>query len=654
MRKGDIIGKKGAYVMNFNKKFIKGISLSLLILMLIPTMPSYAATYKDVKEKDWAYEYIEKMSKVGYIKGDPDGRFRPSDNLTYLEVLSFVSRVISVTDAEKQNMRNQYQTLMTLYNVPAWAQDAVMSCLYKGVISQDELKYADSMGAIKTGTTKRVNRIDTSVFLAKAMELDKLPVNSQIGQVYKDLKPEHEKYKPLLYLLIDAKVLSPEGMGNYEFKPNNPVKREQMAKMISMAYDYLQANPQKTPDQPQNPIPNVGTDIIQGSLYKITNYGNNTYFITIKNKNNKETAYLVDSKTSITLDGKSIPFSNLYEGQDIEITVPKDGNTVNTIKATSVEEKLTGNIKYVYPAANRIVIEYKDNKNTKTAELTVAKDADITLDGKDVSLVALEIKDEVNIISKNNVVSEIEAVSASRDSEGVITKIDKDSKGSDVRYYITIEDSKGNEREFEVDSDADVYRNGKKARIEDLRVQDEVEIELEYSIIVDINAEVVEKDISGQIIIITDELNRRTQITILNRKTNKEEIYTLARDAKITIDKTKSTSFDLRKGFYVDAVVGSDEILEIKANSAASQSLVRGKIKRISNRNKEIDLEVYSSDIPGVSYGDTLYVKTSKDTIVGYGRYYDYDLDYLGRNDEVDIYGYYDGYSFIADEINIR
>jgi len=82
--------------------------------------------------------------------------------------------------------------------------------------------------------------------------------------------------------------------------------------------------------------------------------------------------------------------------------------------------------------------------------------------------------------------------------------------------------------------------------------------------------------------------------------------------------------------------------------------LVRGKIKRISNKNKEIDLEVYNSDISGVSYGDTLYVKTTKDTLVGYGRYYDYDLDYLARNDEVDIYGYYDGYSFIADEINIR
>ena len=639
--------------MRFSKKFIKVISLSLMLFMLISTMPSYAATYKDVQNSHWAYEYIERMSKSGYIKGDPDGRFRPGDNLTYLEVLSFVSRIINITETEKQSMRNKYQTIVTLYNVPAWAQDAVMTCLYKGVISEDELKYADSMGAIKTGTTKRVNRIDTSVFLAKAMGLDKVSVNSQIGQVYKDLKPEHEKYKPLLYLLIDAKVLSPEGMGNYEFKPNDPVKREQMAKMISMAYDYLQGNPQ-TPIPTPDPTPNVGTDIINGVLYKITNYGNNTYFITIKDKNNKETAYLVDSKTSITLDGKSIPFANLYEGQDIEITVPRDGNTVTTIKATSVEEKLTGYIKYVYPSANRIVIEYKDNKTNKTAELTVDKDADITLDGKDITLFDLKIKDEVNIISKNNVASEIEAVSASRDFEGVITKIDKDGKSSDVKYYITIEDSKGNEREFEVDSDADVYRNGKSAHIEDLRVQDEVEIELEYDVVVDIDAEVVEKDISGQITKITDELNQRTKITILNKKTNKEETYTLARDAKITIDKTKGTSFDLRKGFYVDAVVGSDEIMEIKANSVASQSLVRGKIKRISNKNKEIDLEVYSSDISGVSYGDTLYVKTTKDTLVGYGRYYDYDLDYLARNDEVDIYGYYDGYSFIADEINIR
>lgn len=633
--------------MNLRKKFKKGISLVLLIAMLIPAMPSYAATFKDVPSKHWAYEYIEKMSNIGYIKGDPGGTFRPGDNLTYLEVLSFVSRIIKVTEVEKQSAIQTYKTITTLYDVPTWAQEAVSICLLKGVISEDELKHAHSLNAIKTGTNVRVNRINTSVFLAKAMGLDKVTVNSQIGQIYKDLKPEHEKYKPLLFLLIDAKVLSPEGMGNYEFKPNDPLKREQMAKMLATAYDYLQG-------KPQIPTPTEETETYKGNISRITEYGGSSNFITLRDRNNKDTAFLVDSKTNITLDGKSTSFTSLYEGQDIEVTVVKGGNTAIAIKASSVEEELTGYIKSIYSAMNRLVIEYETNKSTKTAELTVDKDADILLNSKDVSLSDLKIKDKVTVISKNNIVSEIKAISATRDFEGVITEIDKDSKSSDIKYYITIEDSKGYKFEFEVDRDASVYRNGKRARIEDLRVQDEALLELEYDIVVDIDAEVVEKKVSGQIIRITDELNQRTQITILNRKTNKEETYTLARDAKITIDKDNSTSFDLRKGFYVDVIVGSDEIIDINANSIASQSLVRGKIKYLSTKNGEIELELYNSDISNLYYGDIVYVQVSKDVEVRYGKSTYYDLSYLEKGDIVDIYGYYDGYAFIASEINIR
>lgn len=633
--------------MNFKRKLKKGISLVLLTAILIPAMPSYAATFKDVKENHWAYEYIENMSKVGYIKGDPSGTFRPGDNLTYLEVLSFVSRIIKVTEAEKQSAIQQYRTITTLYDVPVWAQEAVSICLSKGVISEDELKYASSMNAIKTGTAVRVNRINTSVFLAKAMGLDKVTVTSQIGQLYKDLKPEHDKYKPLLFLLIDAKVLSPEGMGNYEFKPNDPVKREQMAKMLATAYDYLQGKPQ-TPD------PTIGTETYRGTISKITGYGNTTNIITVKDKSGNSAAYLVDNKTTITLDGKTTSFNSLYEGQDIEVTVVKGGNTAITLKVTSVEEELTGYIKSIFPSMNKITIEYDANKSTKTAELTVDKDADIVLNGKDVNLSDLKIKDKVTVKSKNNIVSEIEAVSATRDFEGVITEIYKDSKSKDAKYSLTIEDSKGYKYEFEVDEDASIRRNGKKARIEDLRVQDEVELELEYDIIVEIDAEVVEKDISGQIIRITDELNQRPKITILNRKTNKEETYTLASDVKIYIDKSRGTSFDLRKGFYVEATIGSDEIIEINSNSIASQSLVRGKIKYLNIKKGELDLEVYNSDVSGLFYGDVVPVQTSKDIEVRSGKSTYYDLDYLEKGDMVDIYGYYDGYIFIANEINIR
>lgn len=635
-------------MMNFSKRFIRSISLVLMILIIIPAMPSYAKSFKDVPISHWAYSYVDKMSNLGVIKGYDDGSFKPTDSLTYLETLSLLSRLLDISDSEK-GLVETFRPMVKKYNVADWAQEAVMRCLYKGVVSESELKLASDNGMIKVGTKTVPSRLTISIYLAKAMGLEDIANKKPfVALQYKDLLKIDSKYHKILFTLIEVGVLDPKGTGTGNFEPIAKIQRDAMAKMMSTAYDYLQ----KSPQVPPTPIE---TEVIKGSIVGITPYANNEYFVTIRaDRTTKDSAFLVNSSSTITLDNKSVSMTSLFVGQEVELSYQSGKNVAISIKSTSVEEELSGFIKGVNTSTNKLIIEYPEDKTNKTAELNVDINADIILNGKAVYLKDLKIGDKVNVVSKNNIVLEIEAISKSSEVEGFITDIRRDDKTSNTKYFITIQNDKDVKKEYEVDEDAYIYRNGKSSRFDDLRVLDEVYLELEYDLIVDIEAEVVEKRVSGQIIKIIDELNQRLKVTILNLKTNKEETYTLSKDAKINIDKKSSTSFDLRKGYYVDAIIGSDEIVEINANSIASQSLVRGKIINLNTRNGEIDLEVYNSDISSLKFGDTVYIKASKDIEVRDGGSYYYDITVLARGDQIDVYGYYDGYTFIANEINIR
>ena len=68
--------------------------------MIMPSMPTFAATFKDVPDTHWAYSYIEDMSKQGVINGYPDGTFKPRETLTYLETMQLLSKLLNMSTVE--------------------------------------------------------------------------------------------------------------------------------------------------------------------------------------------------------------------------------------------------------------------------------------------------------------------------------------------------------------------------------------------------------------------------------------------------------------------------------------------------------------------------------------------------------------------------
>ena len=626
--------------MNFSKKMLRIVSLVLMVLILIPAMPTFAATFTDVSSSHWANRFIEKMVNLKYINGYEDGTFKPKGTLTYLETIQLLSKLLDLTEVEKADMKLSYNKLVTELKIPIWAQDAVMKSLYKGVISETELKTASTKDLLRVGTNKRVGRLDISIFMAKAMGLEDEAISKPfVSLTYKDLLSIDTKYHKLIYVLVEAGVLDAKGTGDGYFEPTSPLLREQMAKMLATAYDFMQKNPPVA-----TPVPVDATEIISGVLTKITTLGTNT-FLTVKNRLNVEVAYLVDSKTTIKLDDKTTTISSLYEGQDIKVAITKGTNTALSVLATSVEEEITGVIKSITPTLNKLVIEYIKDKVTKNAELTVKIGADITLDGIDADLYDLTIGDEVVLVTENNIIIEIEAKAKTGEVEGIIVDL-----GSD---FITIKNSKDVITEYELGEEVSIYRDGRRVSFVDLRLGDEAVIELEYGLVIDIDADMIEKELEGYITAINKIFNIGTEVTVRNRDTNKEETYLIARNALVKIDGKTSTAFYLDLGYFVEVVVGGNEIVEIYANSIAAESMVRGKITSISTRRNEVELDVLGSDIEDFVFGDEVTIKASSDLIITEGVYSDLVITDLDTGMTVIAIGVYDGYSFIAKKIII-
>lgn len=636
--------------MSFNKRFMRAISCILMVLILIPSQ-SFAGSFKDVDSKHWAYSYIEEMAKLKYINGYEDGTYKPKGTLTYLETLKLLSNLLDMTSSEKTAAKASYEKTVKDLGIPEWAQESVINCLYKGVISEAELKDAGSKGLLKTGTNLRINRLVISVYMAKAMGLE-AEANAKpfVSLNFKDLSSIDAKYHKLIYILVEKGVLSANGTGNGYFEPSSPLLREQMAKMLSEAHAYLEKNPQ-TPS-PTTP-PTSSTESIEGIITSINKIGNNT-FVNVQSGSSKSAAYLVDSSTVIKLDGKTDSIGSIMEGQEVKLTITKGTSNVLTLEAETFEDEIEGKIKNVSSSNNKLTVEYERNKQTKTIDLIVDKNTDITLNGVEAALKDLVAGDEVIVLIEGSKVIEIDATSKYGEVEGIIVALDTETEGKNKVNYITIENSKKVKTEYKVSEDADIYRDGERVEFKDLRIGDEAVIELENGIAVDIEADIVELELEGTIVGITARLNSAMEITIRDRQTGEEKTYTVARNPIIRVDNNRNSSvLALNVGYFVEAVVGGNELTEIYADSIGAESFVVGRITSVNTRRSEVKVNVMNSDIIDYKYGEEATI-TLSNAIISKDNKTDLGVGDISRGDSVTILGNYDGYTFTASQVIIR
>ncbi|WP_353093660.1 S-layer homology domain-containing protein [Tissierella praeacuta] len=628
----------------------RGVTTALVSAILVSSIPSYGAAprFKDVPTTYWGYTYIEDMASRGYIKGIGDGsKFAPDGSLNFDAAMSLLARLSNPTSTERANASYAYSALLNELKIDDWAKEGLAVCLYKNIITEQELRNVHKKGQIK----KTINKVNTCEYLVKAMGLDDVAKNKQIVSLtYKDVMSMSAMQSKYVSVLIDAGVLDPKGAGDGTFKPNSTLTRAVMAKMMSTADEFIKKNGTTSPTNPTNPDNSkTEIDVVSGKV--VNTYSESSKrFLTIENSRGSETTYEIMSSTTIVVDGKQTNYSDLSEGQEIELKLKKDTKNLISVNATSQDEYISGKIKYINTLTSKITIEYTEGKKTLYKEFSIDKNADIYLNGKSVYLNNLNEKDLIDVKIKKGLIYDIESQSKDMEIKGTIKDITPVKDSKDDEYYITILDSKDKSYKFLINRKTDITRNRKSADAEDLKVKDEVYIEAEYDIAKEIEATVDKKDIKGIILGMETKLQEPTKITILNQKTKKEEKYSLGKVAHIKVDRSVATSYDLKAGFSVEIVVEGDEIIEIEADSIGVSATMVGRVLGVNSRKKTLDLEITDFSLDSSKFGEEITVY-SEDVVVLDERGNKLDFSHLYKGDIINIIGSYDGSTFIAKTI---
>lgn len=594
----------------------------------------YAQVFTDVDDSHWAKEYIEKMNKVGIITGYSDATFRPEDSVTKIQALVMMGRMYGLSEDKIKEIREKYQKLFDTIGVEPWYQDGLAVAISMGIVNEDLVKTFYQNGT----ANKPAYKEEICVYLTRAMGLENEANNETIYVLpFIDTESITSSAIPYVYVMMEKGIIDRSGDSKGRFNPKSEVNRAIMARMLSIAYDYIQKEgitPQISESKKEKTITITGTISDTMKLYE-------ELYITIEEKNGVKNAYIVNSDTDIKLDGKSSDMSVLVEGMTVEAEVTEDRMVVS-IKTESINEEYSGKIVSLsYYDNNQIItIEYEKDEETEKKTFYVSDDAKITLDGKEVFLYNLKKGDFAEVVVRNSKIVNIKATSKNRTIEGIIKEI-----SFIPEPVIVIEDKVGTVHKYSIDDDLDIERNGKDAEITELRNGDRVQLELKYDVITSINAEVVKKEDEGTIKSIL--ISKNPEITILNKDGN-EVTYQISSFANIEIDRKISDIYGLRLGYHVELKIEGNEITELEADIRKTSNRYEG---RISYVNEDAGLIVLSVIDPVTNENKFYTVTVNKDT-----SYFDVDgsrgrFSHLDKNDVIMVIGELNGDNIVAKSI---
>ena len=123
--------------------------------------PTSQSEFTDVSNDDWYYSYVSTAYKLGYIKGYPDGSFRPDSSITRADICTIVSRATG-NDIIAPGHSEGFFTDNS--SIPQYAQLPVYALASVGIING----YSDrSFAPLSFATRAQTAKIIYSAFFKK-------------------------------------------------------------------------------------------------------------------------------------------------------------------------------------------------------------------------------------------------------------------------------------------------------------------------------------------------------------------------------------------------------------------------------------------------------------------------------------------------------
>lgn len=537
-------------------------SISMLIasaVALSTVMPVFAAdTFKDVKTTGdfaWAYEYVENMAEKGLISGYEDGTFRPGNSVSRMEAFALFARIMGsnnqINKGTVELAKEKYADVLKAYDL-SYAEGDVAFMLSRGVLSEDEL---DTYFEGKK-KSEPMPRHEAAVLITKAMLAEAAATSEVlIDMDYTDVTDIPKNARQYVYYVSQKAIMS--GMGNGEFSPSTPVRRSEIAVMMSKTIDSVNYFFEAT---------------------KLVNVDTGANNIKIKDFDD---AIGYNENTKFYKDGEEASENAMKTGQSVVLTYSEDDSGVHLafvdIVAADVEETISGIFRGYSSAQGALTVTLEDPVTGKTTvydcnpSVTVtinelASDINKVVNGAYVTLgLADEAVIEVSSMQKTENITGAEIVSVN--PMGTIT--------------ISHEDEKYDGKAYGLATGAKVYKNGDVAEFSTLYRGDTVALTLEYGVLTKIVATSKTSTITGVIKSYT--ISATPSLTI--KKDGEELTYDIPSGVTVTFNGEEAKLADLEIGTNVSLTIESDAVKKISANTAGgvtSSSSITGIVTAVN------------------------------------------------------------------------
>lgn len=554
----------------------KVISLLLIAVLTVSVLavPVSASSFKDLEPSqwDWAREAIEAMTEKGLVAGYSETEFGPSDGVTTLQAMLFMSRIIgfyeSVNEDVLETAEELYGDFLSSYHLSNQSEIALL--MYYDIFSQSELETYLSSSVVN----KVLKRHEAAVFLTKTAggenELKDKTLSFDDAAQIPDSSKEY-----VAYVVEKGYML---GMNDSEFGPDGEVTRAQMATMLYRVINDLDIT------------------YVSGEVETVSDTA-----VSVKTAAGAGKSYKIPSDAEIRINGVKKNLSQVAVGDDILLKFYR--NTLRyadvfALESDTVTEGYVTSKKSGNPNQLKIVTaDFPDG-----TEYPLAADCKIYYNGKTASFDDVLTGDNVTVFLTDGTVCKLEI--AYRTDK--VTSVEFAGIVYEPELGVITETSSGLQRTYLLDDKVTVRKNSKSAELKDLMVGDNLSLTLSSNKVTLITATSHKGSTSGTIEEI--HISSEPYITVNNGKTSAS--YALNNQTEITVDGSTGTIYDLKLGYTVDVTLESDTVTKITTKVVQTTNTLMGTVDSVNGTYGF--LYVYATDASGSGDMERIQVFTKK------------------------------------------
>lgn len=490
--------------------------------------------FTDINEQthSWAVEAISAMTEKGIINGVSENKFSPDTQVTRIQSLLLISRMLGYNDDVIQNYINTiysvYENDLSSLSTPYKKELAFL--IFTGAFTTEEI--------LSMNLDDAVSREEAAMFLSKA---DKVQSNTSANSVkYDDDSSISSKYKNYVYYVSKKGYMN--GLGDNMFGPKEIVTRAQIATMLyrvmnnsNVSYEKVTVDTVNTSKNTVSVFSNgatvdLGSDVVyrnKGEKTDIKNYYTNLYCIATKNDDVivQLDAFFDEQVVNSTTDGKILYLPSTKTG--VQIADIDTGDEIT------------------YKWADRYTINIKGSEGT-IDQLRKGDYVVLSLDksGKIIELEVMEITSELTDL----VITEVEVTAS--------------------KTYIYVEDEAGEAAKYEITSSAKIRKNGTEVTFDSLGEGDKVsKLSLSYNRVKSLD---VYSDISstnGKIT--TIHLSSDGSYIVLSNGSDDSK-FTLNKNTAYYVYGELKTVYDLELEQYASITLDGSTVSKVEVSTTSS------------------------------------------------------------------------------------